>query len=57
MAVHSTYTPPAGSSDSIGWTCQQQGRRLDMPEKPGVATDTYGNANDVGVGAADRYES
>lgn len=53
--VTTTYGYPEGSSDSLGWTCQQIDRDLAAPAKPSVADDTYGNANDLGTGAAAHY--
>lgn len=50
--VTTTYSYPPGSSDSLGWTCQQPNRFLAPPEKPSVAGDTFGSANDLGTGAA-----
>lgn len=50
--VTTTYDYPPGASDSLGWTCQQPLRYLATPEKPSVADDTFGSANDVGTGAA-----
>jgi hypothetical protein len=48
-----TYISRPNETESIGWTCQQQGRLLD-PTRPGTATDIFGNANDLGTGAADK---
>lgn len=50
--VTTTYDYPPGSSDSLGWTCQQPNRYLAAPEKLSVADDTFGSPNDVGTGAA-----
>lgn len=52
MPVTTTYTYPVGASDSVGWTCQQPLRQLAYPEKLGVADDTFGDAEDVGISAA-----
>lgn len=54
MTTTSTYSGPPGASDSVGWTCQQPGRLLDVPERPSVAVDTHGDPKDVGTGAADK---
>lgn len=56
MTVRRTYVPPAGASDSIGWTVYQPGRELDPPERPGQAKDTYGDAVDVAQGRAARLD-
>lgn len=53
MTTTSTYSGPPQASDSVGWTCNQPGRRLDFPERLSVAVDTHGDPNDVGTGAAD----
>lgn len=50
--ITTTYDYPTGASDSVGWTCQQPHRLLADPEKPAVAADTFGDEQEVGIGAA-----